>query len=95
MAKAKIYSNYQWREFMYRDEVPQSVLDDEFSYHDDDVTDGYFRYKGVWYHLDMFMRGDPTGDGYWDGAHGDSFFSGVVIKLSDDGDAFQVGTYIA
>lgn len=30
----------------------------------------------------------------WDGYHSDSYFSGIVIKLSPDGEQYQVGTYI-
>lgn len=30
----------------------------------------------------------------WDGYHGDSYFSGIVIKLSPDGEQYQVGKYI-
>ena len=33
-----------------------------------------------------FMKG-------WDGYISDSFFSGVLIKISDDNEEYQIGTY--
>jgi hypothetical protein len=64
--------------------------------------DGFFEYLGTWYHTDQFMRLSGAGAGTsdpndrlaaWDGYAGDSFFSGVVIKLASDGERFQVGRY--
>jgi len=83
-------TNNHWRQFRYRDEVPAKVLADQFDYQDEDTTDGYFEYKGYWYHLDMFMR--CSGD--WEGSHGDSAFSGVMIRLSQDCEEYQVATWI-
>lgn len=95
--RVKVTSNHQWRDFSYRHEVPQEVLDDEFDYQDEDeVFDGYFFYKGSWYHLDQFMavpRGMFLGD--WDGYLNDSMFSGVVIRVSDDGEQYQVGYFVS
>ncbi len=90
-----IKTNRQWRQFAYRDEVPQEVLDDQFDYQDPEETfDNFFEYRGIWYHLDQFMRLAPGSDmGDWDGAAGDSYFSGVLIKVSDDGEEYQIGTY--
>lgn len=31
----------------------------------------------------------------WHGYHGDSYFSGVLIRLSDDGERYQVATYFS
>jgi hypothetical protein len=55
----------------------------------------FFRYRGRLYDLGEFMRStDPNLKG-WHGYAADSFFSGVVIKLSDDGDYVTVATYLA
>lgn len=94
----KITTNNQWRQFVYRYDVPEKVLNSQFDYHDpDEVLDGYFCYKGVWYHLDQFMRTEfgKLKELGWDGLHSDSFFSGVAIRLSSDGETFQVATIIA
>jgi hypothetical protein len=54
----------------------------------------FFRYRGWVYTLEDFMRVDNnapfTG---WDGYHSDSFFSGVLVKYSNCGDAVKVGRY--
>lgn len=97
-----IRTNRHWRDFVYRTEVPEKVLKDQFDYQDaEEVSDGFLEYLGCWYHLDMFMRvgypgpfGQTTEDG-WQGSHNDSFFSGVVIRLSDDGEQYQIGTFYA
>jgi hypothetical protein len=97
----KIITNHNWRQFNYRDEVPADVLESQFDWMKDDkgdwptddYVDGFFCYRGHWYHLSEFMRSAcPEG---WHGGKADSFFSGVAIKLSDDGEEFQVATYIA
>jgi hypothetical protein len=90
-----IRTNHHSRSFTYRWDVPSSVLEDQFDYHGDDICDGYFCYRGVWYHLDQFDRRDIDGSGYWHGFHADSFFSGIAIRLSDDGESYQVATVIA
>lgn len=89
-----IYTDNKWKQFKYRDEVPKKVLKDDFDWLDeDDGFDGFFKYKGTWYHLSMFMNGG--GFPGWDGYHGDSFFSGVLIALSPDGEEYKVATYIS
>lgn len=95
----KIYTDNKWKDFKYRDEVPAKVLREEFDYQDEDeVYDGYFKYRGSWYHTDEFMRfgpGMPSEFRKWDGYLSDSFYSGVLIKISPDGEQYKVGTFIA
>ena len=86
-----IRTNNHWRPFSYRDEVPGHVLADQFDYQAEDVLDGFFKYRGTWYHVDQFMR--LPDDDPWDGASADSAFSGVVIKLSRDGEHYKVGRW--
>jgi hypothetical protein len=98
MAEVTVRTDRKWKQFKYRDEVPKKVLADQFDYQDEDVIDGYFKYRGYWYHTDMFMRlghGAPSAFSGWDGYHSDSAFSGVLIKLSPDGEEYQVGTYMS
>lgn len=98
MATPKVTTNRVWREFKRRDEVPKKILASEFDWtnegheNDGDYDDGFICYRGCWYHVSEFMRGGIEG---WDGSHADSFFSGVVIKLSSDGETYQIGTYIS
>lgn len=98
MADVTIKTDKKWKDFVYRYDVPEKVLKSEFDWLDEDEgVDGFFKFKGTWYHQSMFMRinhGDPNSPfKNWDGYHGDSAFSGVVIKLSDDGEKYKVGSY--
>jgi hypothetical protein len=90
----KIITDNKWKNFKYRNEVPKSVLSDEFHYQDDDVGDGYIFYNHNWYHIDQFMRLSGTHPFHgWEAYSGDSFFSGVVIKVSKDGEQYMIGRY--
>lgn len=64
---------------------------------DDAPSDGFFCYHGHWYHTSNFMRLENNPPSAFAGYHGyssDSFFSGVLIKLADDGERYQIATYI-
>lgn len=95
MSEVKIITDHKWHNFKYRNEVPEKVLKSQFDYQDEeDIIDGFFKYRDAWYHIDMFMHTPMYPLRNWDGYHSDSFYSGVVIKLSTDGEQYQVGTYI-
>ena len=72
---------------------------DDFDWIDnpDDRGQDFFRYRGDAYCLDQFER---TVIGGWDGYHGDTFFSGILIRypVEDWGDyitdAIVVGLYL-
>ena len=93
----KVYTNKHKRQFKYRNEVPNDVLQDDFDWLDDDSSyDGFIHYRGNWYHVSEFMRCDDNSPfNGWHGYHSDSFFSGILIRLSDDCETYQIGTYIA
>lgn len=91
-----ITTDHKWKSFQYRADVPAKVLAVDFDYQDEaDALDGYFRYHGHWYHLDQFMRldGQSVGLDGWHAYLNDSMCSGVVIKVSRDGESYQVGTF--
>lgn len=90
-------TNHAYRFFVYRSDVPAKVLADQFDHlAEDDALDGFFCYRGRWYHLSDFMRFDHNEDlADWDGYAADSMFSGVVIKLSDDCERYKVATYFS
>lgn len=48
----------------------------------------FFRYRGQLYDIGEFQRTDLPG---WDGIATDTFFSGTVIRLVDDGESVIVG----
>jgi hypothetical protein len=92
MAKLKITTDHRWKPFKYRYDVPQKVLADQFDWmREGEGEDGFIQYRGWWYHLGDFMRTEGAIPD-WHGYHGDSAFSGVVIKVSDDGEEYMVGT---
>ena len=90
----RITTNNHWRQFKYRHEVPEHILASEFDWtNEEDHSGGFFQYKGWWYHLDDFMLStDPAIADHWHGIHTDTFFSGVLIRLSDDGEQYQIAT---
>ena len=88
-----ITSNRHWRQFRYRHEVPASIFEGYLDWTNEDDCGGYIHYKGYWYHLSEFMRHSPHDD--WHGSRADGFYSGVVIRLSEDGEEYQIGTWIA
>lgn len=92
-----IKTNHQWRNLAYRNEVPAKVLADQFSHLDEDETgDGFFCYRGYWYHVSDFMRIENNADlAGWHGYASDSYFSGVVMKLSEDGEQYIAGTFFS
>ena len=92
MDKLTIVTNNAPRNIIYGYELPESAridfdyIDaDEFHYHN------FVLYKGNYYDLSDFMRIEPhnsfnciTEFQNWSGYHGESYFSGVLIKLVDD-----------
>lgn len=77
----------------------------EFDYLDWDAIEAgsdsatFFRYKGTTYDLGEFMStgGLPEFNPLrkWDGYCSDSFFSGIVVRFSEDMEQVIVGTFIA
>lgn len=92
----KIYTNNHHRQFKYRDEVSTKILTEDFDWLGKDIIDGFFYYRGQWYHVSEFMKFDQHApfDQKWDGYISDSFFSGVLIKLSEDCETYRIATYI-
>lgn len=51
----------------------------------------FLRYRGPLYDLGEFMRSDAFPS--WDGYASDSYFSGIVVRLVDNGERCIVGRY--
>ena len=95
MENLTIITNNQYRNLMYGYELTKEEQK-EFDYLDDIEDSTYFKYKGQIYSLDNFMRIENHPDkefSSYDGYHSDSYFSGVLIKLSDCGEAVKVARY--
>ena len=86
----RIISNGQARPVVSRHEVPSDILDREFDWTDPEEQGSFFKYRGVWHELSEFTRAPESLAG-WDGLHADSYFSGVVIRLTDDGESVVCG----
>jgi hypothetical protein len=92
-----VKSDLKWKHFKYGYEVPKSVLKKQFDYLDDDEAhDGFFEFRDYWYHLSDFMVTPDKSTLHkagWQAYASDSYFSGVVITVSDDGESYIAGTY--
>ena len=93
-----ITTDNKWKKFKYRNEVPGNVLQNQFDYLDAETYfDGFIFYRGVWYHLSEFMvcgQNSPFPK-KWEGYTSDSFFSGVLLRVSPDGERYMIATYIS
>ena len=90
----KIITDNKQKPFKYRNEVPKKILESEFDWAtpEEDYFDGFIQYRGFWYHTSQFLRNPPNDK--WDGTCADSAFSGVAIKLSDDGESYKIATLL-
>jgi hypothetical protein len=92
----EVLTNNHERQFKYGYEVPGSVLADFDHLNEDEQADGWIHYRNTWYHISDFMRcPNSLNMREWHGYSSDSFFSGVVIKLSDDCETYRIGTYLS
>ena len=97
MSGLRIITDHKWKNFLYSYELTKKELED-FDYMDNVDEGTFFRYRKSIYSLDSFMIIDdrsPFALSGFNGHHGDSFFSGILIKLSDCGDMYKVGTYLS
>ena len=92
-----LVTDHKWKQFKYGYEVPESVRKSEFDYLEDaEGQDGYFKRKGDWHHLSQFTslpKESDLGERGWQGILHYSMSNGLVIKVSDDGEEYQVGYY--
>lgn len=88
-----IRTNNHWYYFKYRNEVTEKILQSEFSWLKDDFY-GFFKYQHHWYHVSEFALVNYNLNlKDWDGYFSNTYFSGVLIKVSKDGEQYQVGYY--
>lgn len=98
MADLTIKTNNHWRNIQFGYELTDEQRA-EFDWIDPHEIDHrmFVTYKGHVYSLDEFMRleGEHHPFGQWDGYASDSFFSGVLVKISDDGEQVKLATYLS
>ena len=94
MSNLTVVSNGHYREILgWHDLTLAEQSDNDW---DTEQEGSYFKYRGHMYSLDEFMRiseGSPFDRGAWDGYSSDSYFSGVLIQMSNCGDGVKVGRY--
>mgnify|MGYP001818557146 CR=1 FL=1 len=98
----KIITNNQYRNLIYGYELSDTEKQD-FDYIDDIDSHDFIKYKSEVYDPSEFMvtpydepaRQELNKLSAWDGYQSDSFFSGIVIKYSDDFELVKIGTYIS
>ena len=96
----KIITDNKWKLFIYGSDLTEKERKD-FDWEKDIDSTNFIRYRNRVYSVNEFMRFDynkgkvPTEFSGWDGYLGDSYFSGIVIKMSDNGEAYKIGTYIS
>ena len=94
-----ITTNRHWNSFLYGFELTDTQKSD-FDYLDDIDSHEFISYRGMIidpsevFPIDDTMRLHAD-FGDWHGYQSDSFFSGIVIKYSDDFEQYQIGTYIS
>jgi hypothetical protein len=82
----KIITNNHYRNILDAYELTSKELE-SFDYLEEGEG-SFIRYKGCVWDLGEFMRTDLKD---WEGISSDTYFSGAVIKLSEDGDTVKVG----
>lgn len=102
MGKLEIITDHKWKMFKYRDEVPQKQVNDYDWLSEEEKTDGWIWYRKRVYHISEFMdlnnkfhNPNHPFPAPWNGYISDSFFSGILIEISEDGEMYRIGTYLS
>ena len=96
----KITTNHQFRPVLLWTDLTMKELE-EFDYISTENLDyaTFFRYKGQVYDLDEFlcitqvMQVQFPEFKSWDGYQADTFFSGILVRYSEDLEQVVVGSY--
>lgn len=93
----EIRTNNTPRPVLYWHELTEAQQK-EMSDRNESKEDAFFIYKKQPYALSQFMRIDknaPEDMQDWHGYASDTFFSGILIRLSEDGEAVTVAQYFS
>jgi hypothetical protein len=98
-----IKTDNKWRNILTGYELPEKVWKDfDYLKYEEFKEHSFIRYKGEYYDLGEFMHIDKKTFGIgeaprpfmkWDGYMNDTYFSGIVIKISSDGERYKVGRF--
>jgi len=95
-----IKTDNKWRNLLYGYELPKKQRK-EFDYLNDEefAISNFAKYRGNYYDVGEFQRvpdirnEDGPMFAKWDGYKSDSYFSGILIKLSSDGERYKIGMF--
>lgn len=90
----KVKSNYHWNNFLYGYELTEKEKEDYDYLDSEELENGSFlRYRKNVYYIGDFMHFDKDSKTYesWHGYFPESYFSAVVIRISEDSEQYQVG----
>ena len=94
----QVIPDNKWKEFLYGYQLTKKEKK-YFDWMDEEEleTSNFLRDRGSVYSTQDFMRIENGPDEFkgWDGYAGDSFFSGTLIKLSDDGEQYKIALYLS
>lgn len=91
-----IKTDHKWKKFLYGYEVPARIMQTQFDYLDDEngALDGFIKYHGRYLHMSEFMRIDENSPFRvlgWQAHADDTYFSCYLLKISNDGEEYQIG----
>ena len=96
MGNVQIITDHKWRHFLFGYELPERakryfdwISPEEFD------SAPFIKYRRRFYALDDFLRLEGYVPGGFDAYHSDSYFSCVVIKISDDGESYKIGLMLS
>ena len=92
----KIKTNHHFRPVLYWHDLTEAEQRENADAYGESEDSSFFRYRNRVYDLCNFMHAEGYTGRHelfpnWDGYHNDSFFSAVLVKFSDCGDAVKVG----
>jgi len=83
------YPIIYWHELTNKERKDFDYLETE----EEQAQASFVRYRKTVYLLSDFMHINHEVFKGWSGHHSDSFFSGILIKLAEDGEDCVMGTY--
>ena len=94
----QIKTDHKWKNFLdWYQLTDKEKADFDYMSREEALCASFIRYRGVVYSMGGFMVLDAQSPfpGKWHSYQSDSFYSGVLIELSDDGEQYRIGTYIS
>jgi hypothetical protein len=91
----EIKGNGHYRDILFFWELTKKEQDEIKDDYEDIQESSFFRFKGRVYDLNDFMRIDSNHMDFagYHGYHADSFFSGILVKMSECGEGVSVYQY--